>query len=170
MGNDSMLPGSGATPPRICQVGLVVPDLQKAVDNWRAMGFGPWQIYSLNEKSLEYYYVNDKRVTEPFEFIIAIGYIGQMQFELMQPVKGPNLYWDILEKCGGGMHHMKEYVPDEKIEDVAESYRKKGIKVLAYGKFGKDKFFYLDTLETMGTYLELGNYLECPPPLKEIPL
>ncbi len=170
MTDSTFVPGSGQTPPRVCQLGIVVPDLTKAIDNYRALGIGPWERHSMNDQTLEYYYVDDKKVTEPFEFQIAIGYMDAMQIELMTPIKGPNLYKSFLDKCGGGLHHIKEYIPDEKIEEVADSYRKRGIKVLAYGKFGQDKFFYLDTQEMLGTLLELGNYRECPPPTSVVPL
>ena len=154
----------------ICQYGVVVKDLRKTIDNYRNLGIGPWDFHSMNDKTMEYYYVDDKKVEEPWEFLIGLTDWNNIQLELMQPVSGPLIYWDFLEKQGEGIHHIKEYVPDEKIEDVADSYRKQGVKVLAYGKFGKDKFFYLDTQKTLGAILELGNKLECPPPLEVIPL
>lgn len=154
----------------ICQIGLVVRDLRKSIDNYRALGVGPWDFHRMNDQTVAYYFVDDKLVEEPFEFQIGIAHFNNVEIELMQPIKGPNLYWDFLEKKGEGMHHVKEYIPTGKIEEVADSYRKRGIRVLANGKFGEDMFFYLDTEKELGTILELGNRAPCPPPAEVIPL
>lgn len=154
----------------ICQMGLVVRDLRKSIDTYRAMGIGPWDYHIMGDKTLAYYFVDDRKVTEPFEFHIGISHFNNIEIELMQPIKGPNLYWKFLEEKGEGMHHVKEYIPTDRIESMADSYRKRGIRVLANGKFGEDMFFYLDTEKELGIILELGNKAQCPPPLEVIPL
>lgn len=75
--------------------------------------------------------------------------------EIIQPLKGPNVYYDHLEKKGEGLHHVKEWVLDCK-KEVAR-YRAMGIGVVQSGRLGDDEFYYLDTVPLLGFYLEIGN-------------
>lgn len=45
---------------------------------------------------------------EPADFTahIALGYLGEMQLELIQPVRGVSIYTDFLASNGPGLHHV----------------------------------------------------------------
>lgn len=45
---------------------------------------------------------------EPADFIadISLSYVGDMQLELIEPVRGPNIYSDFLKDHGPGLHHI----------------------------------------------------------------
>lgn len=45
---------------------------------------------------------------QPADFVanIALSYLGDMQLELIQPVRGPNIYSDFLRDHGPGLHHI----------------------------------------------------------------
>lgn len=45
---------------------------------------------------------------EPADFVasISLSYLGDMQLELIQPVRGENIYSDFLSDCGPGLHHV----------------------------------------------------------------
>ena len=44
----------------------------------------------------------------PADFVahISLSYLGEMQFELIEPVRGPNIYSDFLQRSGPGLHHI----------------------------------------------------------------
>lgn len=44
----------------------------------------------------------------PADFVasISLSYLGEMQLELIEPVRGPNIYSDFLRDCGPGLHHI----------------------------------------------------------------
>ena len=44
----------------------------------------------------------------PADFVasISLSYLGDMQLELIEPVRGPNIYSDFLRDCGPGLHHI----------------------------------------------------------------
>ncbi|OBF52984.1 lactoylglutathione lyase [Mycobacterium sp. 852002-53434_SCH5985345] len=45
---------------------------------------------------------------KPADFVasISLSYLGDMQLELIQPVRGENIYSDFLRESGPGLHHI----------------------------------------------------------------
>lgn len=45
---------------------------------------------------------------QPADFVanISLSYLGDMQVELLEPVRGPNIYSDFLRDSGPGLHHV----------------------------------------------------------------
>ncbi|BBZ13768.1 VOC family protein [Mycobacterium branderi] len=45
---------------------------------------------------------------KPADFVasISLSYLGDMQLELIHPVRGPNIYSDFLRDSGPGLHHI----------------------------------------------------------------
>src|SRR6201993_2147447 len=54
---------------------------------------------------------------KPADFVasISLSYLGDMQLELITPVRGPNIYSDFLRDNGPGLHHI--CVEAESLED-----------------------------------------------------
>ena len=91
---------------KIKQICVLVDDVQKAMkEYWEKFGIGPWDIRHFTPDTVHDLYVRGEAVTEGFDFICAVCWAGDMEFELIQPIKGPNIYWEFLEKYGSGLHH-----------------------------------------------------------------
>jgi methylmalonyl-CoA/ethylmalonyl-CoA epimerase len=154
---------------RIIQVGIVVNDLQKSMEKYFSLwGIGPWEIHIFNSSTLKEFKVKGKLIDD-FEYLLAACWVGDFQIELMQPVKGPNIYWDFLKQNGEGIHHLKEYVEDSEIDKVLKEYEKKGILVIQSGKYDDDVFYYLNTKSDLGFLLEIGNNGKVREPLSWYP-
>jgi len=108
--------------------------------------------------------VDGRRVDEPFKFLIAISWIGDMQIEIIQPVYGPMIYEKFLDEKGDGLHHIKEKIDDSDMERVVADYRDHGIGVTQTGQFFRDFHFYLDTESKLDFIYELGNCPVLDPP------
>ena len=139
---------------KIMQVGIVAKDLEKSVKQYyHFFGVGPWDIY-------EY---GPPRMTEctyrgrPTDWSALIGFCwtGDIQLELIQPLKGPNIYFEHLENKGEGLHHIKERV--DNCQEVVEEYKKKGVPVIQSGKFGGGEFYYFDTVPMLGILYEISK-------------
>src|SRR5260370_10585700 len=78
---------------KIYQIAWVTRDLEKSMRAWvENLRIGPWTVLTFTDKSLKYLKVDDKQVIEPFKFLIAISWVGDMQLELIEPVYGPTIY------------------------------------------------------------------------------
>jgi len=151
---------------KIYQIAWVTKDLQRSMKAWvDNLGIGPWTVLTFSERSVRDFHVDGEPVTEPFEFLIGISWVGEMQLEIIQPVSGNLSYWRHLETKGEGLHHIKEQIEDkDELAKIVAGYREKGIGVIQTGKFDIDVHYNLGTEEKLDFVYELGN---CP--LLELP-
>jgi hypothetical protein len=86
---------------------------------------------------------------------IAMGWVGHLQYELIQPVSGyVDCYREALpDDDSVRFHHICMRVPNW--EAFRNEVDQKGLKVVHEGGMpGKLQFIYLDTRATLGHYLE----------------
>ncbi len=139
---------------KIMQVGIVVKDLDKALKQYyEVFGVGPWDIYKYAPPEMKECTYRGK--PSEWSILAAFTWAGKMQLELIQPLKGPNIYYEHLEKKGEGLHHIKAYVDNSR--EVIEDFKKKGISVIQSGRFGKGEFYYFNTEPTLGITFEIGT-------------
>lgn len=153
---------------QIQQIAWVTRDLEKSMQDWiDYLQVGPWRVFRFTNETVKGLTVGGKLVEEPFEFRIAISFMGSMEIELIQPVKGPMIYQEFIERRGEGLHHIKEKISDEEIDGVIARYAEKDIPVTQTGRFFADFHFYLDTEPKLNFVYELGNcpYQDLPPEL-----
>lgn len=92
---------------------------------------------------------------EPIQAALAIGFArsGDVQIELIQPVRGPGLHAEFLAARGTGVHHLGYLVDD--LDAATGLGDRLGFPRLMGGQFGRLRFAYIDTYEAMGVYTEL---------------
>jgi len=143
---------------KVMQICAVVRDIQKSMEEyWKILGIGPWNVYTFSPETIREFTLHGQPVKHSFEFIVATAWVGEIQFELVQPVKGPTIYESFLKEKGEGFHHIKEKVDDDEIEETLKKFKEKGINVIQSGKFDEDVFYYLNTEPTLGILYEIGN-------------
>ncbi|UCB44730.1 MAG: VOC family protein [Spirochaetota bacterium] len=132
----------------INQIAIAVKDLEMVAENyWKILGIGPWEIYDW-EEPLVYdreYYGKPAWAREK----IAVTRVGSVEFELVQPVDGPSVYGDWIEKHGEGLHHMNFLVDSsDEFEKIGEALVREGFPSLQRGRYGPSKlkygFHYID--------------------------
>jgi len=156
---------------QIQQIAWLTRDLEKSMQAWiDILRIGPWRVFRFTEKTVKNLKVGGKPVEGPFEFRIAITHVGATEIELIQPVSGPMIYEDHLRRRGEGLHHIKEKIPDERMNAVVRDYKERGIDVTQTGQFVADFHFYLNTEPRLDFVYELGNcpYQELPPDVVSI--
>lgn len=76
--------------------------------------------------------------------------------ELLQPVRGPSIYHEWLERHGEGLHHLGFWV--DSLDETISVMRRRGFEVLQSGRglgvHGDGGFAYFDTGGTHGVILE----------------
>lgn len=143
----------------IKQICILVEDLDEAMQEyWDKFGIGPWDVRHFTPQTVRDFYVRGEKITEGFEFICAVTWEGNVEYELIQPVEGPNIYWEHLEKYGSGLHHFKIVIPDdEELKGYVQELEEKGLKVTQTGWIDHDVHYYIDSYEELGLTVELGN-------------
>ncbi|MCA2244522.1 MULTISPECIES: VOC family protein [Mycobacterium] len=73
---------------------------------------------------------------KPADFVasISLSYLGDMQLELIQPVRGENIYSDFLRDCGPGLHHIcMEAESPEQFEAALVQAAERGAAIVQQG-------------------------------------
>jgi hypothetical protein len=84
---------------------------------------------------------------------LAFARSGNMQIELMQPLRGEGIHVEFLARHGPGAHHLGFLVDDLDATEAAAA--DDGVVKAMTGAFGGMRLCYLDTLDSLGVYLEL---------------
>jgi len=136
------------------QVGIVVADVYQALpryrdlfgqDDWLIVENGPWNMHGLHVRG------------EPADFAMRLALRGgDPQLELLQPLEGPGILGEWLERRGEGLHHLAYHVVS--VDETIERMREEGYECLQHGYgFGADgsgAFAYFDTEAALGYLIE----------------
>jgi len=130
------------TTPRIAHVGILVSDMDKAIAEWRALGYGNIQT-STPDKGIDRRYHN-----LPIDCTLRQAFIkGSPDIELLQPVcNTPNPWASELHEQGMQLHHLAFFAPDA--QEQLEKAKQAGMTEIAAGKWKDNKpgfgeFFYV---------------------------
>jgi hypothetical protein len=131
------------------QQAYVVADLEPAQGAMRG-SLGCGEFVNLPADDLDYD-LRGKRVS----CALALGFArsGNMQIELLQPVRGEGLHVEFLASNGPGLHHLGFLVDD--LDAVVALGEGSGFANVMGSQFGSLRFCYLDTWDALGLYVEL---------------
>lgn len=138
------------------QLGYVVPDIKAAMQHWvDALGVGPW--FYLGEVAVDDAIVKGKTMSGSLKMALANS--GDLQIELIEPVKGALPYHDFLCETGGvgGLQHLSSWPAPDQFEKIVAAHRTSGGRFLIEGEMSGTKFVYLDTQAHQGTLFELAS-------------
>ena len=144
---------------RTYQVGVVVRDIDRAVEFYERLGVGPF-VEGPSAHTLERKIYGQDAPDVKVKGLIT--QMGPIEFELLQPVAGRGIQAEFLEKHGEGVVHLCAHT-DDLDRDVA-GLTGLGYRVISSGLLDDGgKFAYFDTREVGGLVLELfqtGNKWE----------
>lgn len=137
------------------QVGLVVHRLQPWLDRYVNLGIGPWWIGTYEPPALTETRV--RGVDVHYSMRLALAWVGDTQWELIEPLEGPSIYKEFLKDKGEGFHHIQMSKKNASYASFAERMTKSGCPPVMEGRFGGSKFAYFDTTELLGLMVEVRD-------------
>lgn len=137
----------------ITQVGLVVRDLDARLKEFGKLGVGPWKIYDYGPPRLTDMKI--RGVPTSYSMRIALAWTRDMNWELIQPLDGPSIYWEFLRDHGEGIHHINVDCNERPIEEVIAQFTAQGWRPLMEGNFLGVRFVYFGTEQDLTTILEI---------------
>jgi methylmalonyl-CoA/ethylmalonyl-CoA epimerase len=139
----------------IIQIGIVVRDIQKAVENyWTTLGVGPWRIYKAELEVT----VRGKPMVVSMRGAFAQS--GPVQLELMELPENPSILKEFLEEKGEGFHHVKSRVEDP--DGMLAAFKEMGVGILMSGKVGDNVAYFMDTEPLLGIIYEFEKKAGAP--------
>jgi methylmalonyl-CoA/ethylmalonyl-CoA epimerase len=139
------------------QVALVVRDLDAALDTYvHEYGIGPWEIYEFNPETVDEMTL-DGRPAE-YAMRLALTMVGNVQWELIQPLDTRSIYAQFLASGREGLHHLG--MATRNYDESLDALRQKGHTVLQGGLYNGVKFAYLSTDNDLGVITEIFDWPE----------
>jgi methylmalonyl-CoA/ethylmalonyl-CoA epimerase len=131
---------------KVGQVAVVVRDLQASMEKyWTELGIGPWRVFTFAPPQVKQLTLRGQPAD--FAFRAAFASVGDIIWELIEPVRGESLYTEFLRERGEGLHHVGVYVPS--LDLALATAKEAGYPVLqsgrGYGRDGDGGFAYLGT-------------------------
>jgi methylmalonyl-CoA/ethylmalonyl-CoA epimerase len=142
--------GIGEILSRFHHIGVLVKNIDEAIDYYQAMGIGPFESMGLVAADRKVY---GRPVTDTTNVAKATTK-GPIMVELVQPVSGESIQKEWLESKGEGINHICFAVDD--IEEATSIMAEEGFKAISSARFvGGGAMAYFDTDKVGGVQIEL---------------
>jgi methylmalonyl-CoA/ethylmalonyl-CoA epimerase len=134
------------------QIGIVVRDLdatlRRYVDDY---GIGPWEVFEVTPENAPDLYHDGQPVKGSTR--AAVTMVGNVWWELIQPLDEQGIFARFLAEKGEGVHHVAVATPN--FDDVVAERIQRGITLPLSGTFSGVKVAYLPTDRDLGVILEI---------------
>jgi catechol 2,3-dioxygenase-like lactoylglutathione lyase family enzyme len=142
----------------ISHIAVVCVDLRKTIEAYtKLLGWGPWDVYRYEPPRLHNTAVRGRPVE--YTMLGAETHLGNLGFELLQPLEGPSIYEEWLDKHGEGLHHIAIMLRDvDESTGLKSRFASVGAPVLMGGRIGDSiEFFYLDNEPSLKIIVESAS-------------
>jgi hypothetical protein len=122
-------------------------------------GIGPWKVYPLNPETCTELTYHGR----PADFSVKMGLADtpSLNWELIQPLAGANIYSDFLSSHGSGLHHLLFDCNGTCWKEKTAAFEAAGYSCIQSGRWlGRTTFAYYGTDTMMGAVLEI---VDIPP-------
>jgi catechol 2,3-dioxygenase-like lactoylglutathione lyase family enzyme len=140
----------------IKQIALVVRDIEASMRAYAELfGMAPWTGYTLTPEILKD--MHYRGAPARFSFHHALCWKDGVQMELIQPLDGPSIFADHLERHGEGLHHVGIYVPDQPraVAELTAAGCRAVQGARGFGATGDGAFTYFETDHPIATIVEV---------------
>jgi catechol 2,3-dioxygenase-like lactoylglutathione lyase family enzyme len=143
----------------VTQISLAVRDLDPTMDRYhRLFGWAPWQVF---DHVLPVHHATELRGV-PIHYALrgAEVYVGALNFELLEPLEGPNLWTEFMDRRGEGIASIATmFLEREDGDAVKAAFQDRlGIPVSMRAEIGDHiEYYYLDTEARFGCLIESGS-------------
>ena len=139
------------------QVCIVTRDHRQVLDGLVRLGIGPWTIRTLDPSNCTQTTYHGR----PAEFTVRVCLANSrnMNWEVVEPVSGPSIYADFLERHGEGVQHLAFNCDGLPYEDQLSAFAERGYEVAQSGLIaGRIRFSYLATEADARTIIEVYDF------------
>lgn len=137
---------------KVCQIALVVKDLEKTVEEYAKL-FGvpvpePFRVPPVQEAHTQFKgKLTDTRAK------LAVFDLGSVVLELTEPDGKPSSWQDFLDAHGDGVHHIA-FMTDNR-DSVVRYFTENGMPVRHYGEYEGGNYTVFDSKEKLGVYIQV---------------
>lgn len=165
----------------LIEVCFATEDCSRTMQGMVRLGIGPWRVYTFDGSTV----AGREYGGEPADWALKVAFadVGDIAFEIMQPLYGPSIIREFLDSHGEGVHHLAFDCGEAAWDSRAEEFARRGFRCSQAGRFmDSNAFAFFDTEEatttTFETYTipegfvwpEPDEWFPGPPPAGEAPV
>jgi catechol 2,3-dioxygenase-like lactoylglutathione lyase family enzyme len=139
-------------PNAVCQVALVVKDIDKASEKYAQLFGVPKPDYIVTDE-LDKARTTYRDRPSPAQAKLAFFDLGKLRLELIEPLGEPSTWLDGLQANGESFHHLAFMVEDT--QATVKAFEQQGVPVVQQGYYEGGMYTYVDSQEKYGVVFEL---------------
>jgi len=135
------------------EIAIVTRDHLRTMEGLWRLGIGPWQVHTFSPENT----ANQTYRGEPSAFTMKVCFAqhGGMIWELMEPISGPTIFAEFLERHGEGIHHIAYDCNQIPFEERLAEFARRGFRLVQSGSWmGRNHFAFFETEAATTTCLE----------------
>jgi methylmalonyl-CoA/ethylmalonyl-CoA epimerase len=136
----------------VTQIGLVVRNIEDAVQAWSAVLGVPAPDIIVTDP-VERAQTEYQHQPTPARAKLAFFNLGQVELELIEPIGEPSTWNDQLEAHGPSLHHIAFEIKG--MSDCLTALAAHGMPLLQRGEYEGGRYAYVDGSERLGAVVEL---------------
>jgi len=160
MGENSLTKPAPSFLGNAMEICIATPDYKKTISGLWALGIGPWRCYTFSPSTT----TNQTYRGTSVPFVLRVCFANltpTMVYEVIQPISGPNIFQEWLDKHNGepGIHHIAYDMNGIPFQERVEKMRERGFEVSQGGSWmGRNHFAFFETEGLTGTCFETYEF------------
>jgi len=148
----------------VIEICTVTRDYRRVMQGMVELGIGPWRVYTFSPDTVS----EQTYMGKPAEYSIKVYFaeVGNVIWEIMQPLEGPTIFEDHIQEHGEGIHHVAFNCKDLQWEKRIDEFAARGFRLVQSGIWiGQNAFAFFETEKATGSIFETDFF----PPSFEYP-
>ncbi|CRG90715.1 hypothetical protein PISL3812_07760 [Talaromyces islandicus] len=135
------------------EICIVTKDHKRTIDGLLRLGIGPWKAYTFTPQNT----TNQTFRGKPAQFSLKVCFAQgpNVVYEIIQPLSGPTIFDEFLDKHGEGIHHVAYDCRGIPWEDRLAGFKQRGFELAQSGSWqGRNHFAFFETEDATTTCFE----------------
>ncbi len=138
---------------KVVEIAIVTRDHKRTMEGLWRLGIGPWQVHTFTPANT----ANQTYRGAPSAFTLKVCFArhGTVIWELIEPVSGPTIFAEFLERHGEGIHHVAYDCNNIPFEQRIMEFARRGFQLVQSGSWmGTNHFAFFETEHATTTCIE----------------
>jgi methylmalonyl-CoA/ethylmalonyl-CoA epimerase len=143
----------------IVEIAIVTRDHQRTMSGLVQLGIGPWRVYEFNPANT----ASQTYMGQPSDVVLKVCFaqVGNIVWELMEPISGASIFADFLGSHGEGIHHVAYDCNNIPFEERVAGFANRGFRCIQSGSWmGRNHFAFFATENATTTCFETYEFPE----------
>jgi hypothetical protein len=120
------------------------------------MGVGPWRVYTFSPETVRDQTFRGKSAR--YSMRLALATSGNMMWEVIEPLEGPSIYTEYLERNADGVQHVGQTCQGIPFDDQVKTFESRGCAMIQSGNWNGVRYAYFETKGVIGTTVEIFDF------------